>query len=98
MSDPMLPRISLHDLSVAYYARVLKCRDSPESQGLICASIYIVLLILFIPYAFSESINNNHDSPRTAREGLVVDEFPHHQVSTHSLVSGRIYPMYVIAS
>ena len=54
---------------------------SPESQGLVCASIYIVVLILFIPYAFSESITTHYDTERRSREGLVVDEFPHHQVS-----------------
>lgn len=53
---------------------------SPESLGLVCASIYIVSLILFTPYAFSESITSHNDSVRRSREGLVVDEFPHHQV------------------
>ena len=52
----------------------------PESQGLVCASIYIISLILFTPYAFSESITTHNDTARRAREGLVVDEFPHHQV------------------
>lgn len=57
------------------------CVSSPESQGLICASIYIILLILFIPYAFSDSITTRHEPEHRGREGLVVDEFPHHQVS-----------------
>ena len=52
----------------------------PESQGLVCASIYIILLILFIPYAFAESITTHYDTERRSREGLVVDEFPHYQV------------------
>lgn len=30
----------------------------PESQGLVCAVIYILFLILFIPFAFSNSIAN----------------------------------------
>ncbi|TBU26006.1 N-acetylglucosaminephosphotransferase [Dichomitus squalens] len=64
---------------------LLKTYDSPipESQGLICASIYIILLILFIPYVFTESITKYHDSPQRAREGLVVDEFPHHQLAVY---------------
>ncbi|TFK94139.1 N-acetylglucosaminephosphotransferase [Polyporus arcularius HHB13444] len=64
---------------------LLKTYDTPipESQGLICASIYIILLILFIPYAFSESITTHYDSARRAREGLVVDEFPHHQLAVY---------------
>ncbi|KAI0366619.1 hypothetical protein BV20DRAFT_971538 [Pilatotrama ljubarskyi] len=62
---------------------LLKTYDTPipESQGLVCATTYILLLILFIPYAFSESITNHHDSSKRAREGIVVDEFPHHQLA-----------------
>ncbi|KAI0323597.1 N-acetylglucosaminephosphotransferase [Cubamyces sp. BRFM 1775] len=64
---------------------LLKTYDTPipESQGLVCASLYILLLILFIPYAFSESITNHHDTARRAREGLVVNEFPHHQLAVY---------------
>ncbi|RPD64366.1 N-acetylglucosaminephosphotransferase [Lentinus tigrinus ALCF2SS1-7] len=64
---------------------LLKTYDTPipESQGLICASIYIILLILFIPYSFSESFTTHYDSARRAREGIVVDEFPHHQLAVY---------------
>lgn len=51
---------------------------SPESQGLVCASIYILLLMLFIPFAFSDAIlglvSNSHN------EGISIREFPHYQV------------------
>ena len=49
---------------------------SPESQGLVCASTYILLLILFIPFPFSHllSASVNH-------EGLSDNPFPHQQVS-----------------
>ncbi|KAI0769843.1 N-acetylglucosaminephosphotransferase [Fomes fomentarius] len=76
---------------------LLKTYDTPipESQGLICASIYIILLILFIPYAFSDSITTRHEPERRGREGLVVDEFPHHQLAVYlsSLLSLLIATM-----
>ncbi|TFK73591.1 N-acetylglucosaminephosphotransferase [Pluteus cervinus] len=53
----------------------------PESQGLICASIYILLLMLFIPFAFSDtilgSISNNKN------EGISIREFPHYQLAVY---------------
>jgi UDP-N-acetylglucosamine--dolichyl-phosphate N-acetylglucosaminephosphotransferase len=55
--------------------------DSPESMGLVCAAVYILLLILFIPFAFSDAFI----APKTNAEGLPAsDEFPHHQVSSFS--------------
>ncbi|KAJ6512193.1 UDP-N-acetylglucosamine-dolichyl [Mycena vitilis] len=54
----------------------------PESQGLVCASIYILLLILFIPFAFSDSIANFANARKT-REGISVVEFPHYQLSVY---------------
>ncbi|KAH9925429.1 N-acetylglucosaminephosphotransferase [Epithele typhae] len=64
---------------------LLKTYDDPipESLGLVCASIYIVCLILFTPYAFSESIKTYDESSMRGREGLVVDEFPHHQLAIY---------------
>lgn len=54
----------------------------PESQGLVCASIYILLLILFIPFSFSDVFMDLHNTEKgKPREGLVVNEFPHHKVS-----------------
>ncbi|KAF8073796.1 UDP-N-acetylglucosamine-dolichyl [Lyophyllum atratum] len=47
----------------------------PESQGLVCASIYIMLLILFIPFAFSNIIMD------LARISVV--QFPHYQLSVY---------------
>ncbi|KAJ7758481.1 UDP-N-acetylglucosamine-dolichyl [Mycena maculata] len=52
----------------------------PESQGLVCAAVYILFLILFIPFAFSDSISN---STKKTREGISVIEFPHHQLSVY---------------
>lgn len=54
----------------------------PESQGLICAAVYILFLILFIPFAFSDVVMNFHqEETNKPPSGLVVREFPHHQVS-----------------
>lgn len=33
----------------------------PESLGLVCASIYILLLIVFIPFPFSDAIADGND-------------------------------------
>jgi UDP-N-acetylglucosamine--dolichyl-phosphate N-acetylglucosaminephosphotransferase len=47
-------------------------------MGLVCAAIYILLLMLFIPFAFSSSIM--HRANGTApQEGINVVDFPHHQ-------------------
>jgi UDP-N-acetylglucosamine--dolichyl-phosphate N-acetylglucosaminephosphotransferase len=54
---------------------------SPESLGLVCASIYIILLILFIPFPFSATFFNRQAQQGQTKHGLVVDDFPHHQVN-----------------
>ncbi|KAF8527515.1 N-acetylglucosaminephosphotransferase [Hysterangium stoloniferum] len=51
--------------------------DIPESMGLICASVYILLLILFIPFPFSPFLMNGH------REGLTGLDFPLAQLSVY---------------
>ena len=48
-------------------------------MGLVCASVYILSLILFIPFAFSTPIREQAIAKK-ASEGLVVAEFPHYQV------------------
>ncbi|KAJ7069862.1 UDP-N-acetylglucosamine-dolichyl [Mycena amicta] len=53
----------------------------PESQGLVCASIYILLLILFIPFAFSDAISSA--VPAKDVPGISVIEFPHYQLSVY---------------
>ncbi|KAH8104820.1 N-acetylglucosaminephosphotransferase, partial [Cristinia sonorae] len=68
----------------------------PESQGLICAAVYILFLILFIPFAFSDAVMNFHgEHSSKPREGLVVTEFPHHKLSVYlsSLLSLLIATM-----
>ncbi|OCH94889.1 N-acetylglucosaminephosphotransferase [Obba rivulosa] len=64
---------------------LLKTYDDPipESLGLVCASIYILLLILFIPFAFSDSFVTHTGRTERARHGIVVHEFPHHQLSVY---------------
>jgi len=48
-------------------------------MGLVCAPVYILILMLFIPFAFSNSIMHRANrSP--ASEGINVVDFPHHQV------------------
>jgi len=77
---------------------LLKTYDTPipESQGLICAAVYILFLILFIPFAFSDVVMHFHqlDSDKP-KEGLVVTEFPHHKLSVYlsSLLSLLIATM-----
>ncbi|KAK0221968.1 UDP-N-acetylglucosamine-dolichyl [Armillaria fumosa] len=51
----------------------------PESLGLVCASIYILTLLLFIPFAFSDTLSQR----ATAHEGISVAEFPLHQLSVY---------------
>lgn len=59
---------------------------SPESLGLVCAAVYLLLLILFIPFAFSDVFVNFHEqSLRKPRQGLIVTEFPHHKVRKYAL-------------
>jgi len=76
---------------------LLKTYDDPipESLGLVCASVYILLLILFIPFAFSDFFNHEQNAVERPREGLVVHEFPHHQLSVYlsSLLSLMIATM-----
>ncbi|GLB38436.1 putative glycosyl transferase family 4 [Lyophyllum shimeji] len=66
----------------------------PESMGLVCASVYILLLMLFIPFAFSNFIMN-FASQKHHLEGISVVEFPHHQLSVYlsSLLSLLIATM-----
>jgi len=66
----------------------------PESQGLVAAAVYILLLILFIPFAFSDSIASFANAKKT-REGISVIEFPHYQLSVYlsSLLSLLIATM-----
>ena len=48
-----------------------------------CASIYILALILFIPFAFSTPIHEQA-ALKKSHEGITVVEFPHHQVGISS--------------
>jgi len=55
----------------------------PESQGLVCASVYLLSLILFIPFAFSDVFADRLKSQQKSVHGLAIDEFPHHQLSVY---------------
>ena len=70
----MLPRWTCRTLSL------LTRTDRPESMGLVCASVYILLLILFIPFAFSPISLSGSQAQYTVREGIVINAFPHYQV------------------
>jgi len=52
----------------------------PESLGLVCAAIYILSLILFIPFAFTTPIKE-HVRAIQATKGIAIPEFPHYQAS-----------------
>ncbi|TFK28036.1 UDP-N-acetylglucosamine-dolichyl [Coprinopsis marcescibilis] len=53
----------------------------PESQGLVCAAVYILSLILFIPFAFTTLSPPPNGKP--SPEGISVLEFPHKQLSVY---------------
>ncbi|KAG8935546.1 tunicamycin resistance protein [Tulasnella sp. 418] len=53
----------------------------PESIGLIAAAVYILLLLLFIPFPFSDFLQSE-ENKRTL-EGLTKVDFPHQQLSTY---------------
>ncbi|KAF8349304.1 N-acetylglucosaminephosphotransferase [Amanita rubescens] len=63
------------DLLKTYYTPM-------QSMGLVCASIYVLSLTLFIPFVFSYSIMRF--TPGSQRhEGLDVIEFPHYQLAVY---------------
>lgn len=50
-------------------------------MGLVCASVYVLSLILFIPFAFSTPIRAHANGLGSGvQEGITVVEFPHYQV------------------
>jgi UDP-N-acetylglucosamine--dolichyl-phosphate N-acetylglucosaminephosphotransferase len=59
-------------------------------MGLVCASVYILLLILFIPFAFSDVFVDRFMNQKKSAHGLAVDEFPHYQVCAVVLVIFRV--------
>ncbi len=63
------------------YIYIFLCRSipSPESMGLVCAAVYIIALMLFIPFAFSTSIMHRATTNQPL-EGINVVDFPHYQV------------------
>lgn len=61
----------------------------PESQGLVCASIYILLLILFIPFPFSDTVGSLPESRKTL-EGLQGVASLHHEVRRRTPVWWRL--------
>ncbi|KAF9527586.1 glycosyl transferase family 4-domain-containing protein [Crepidotus variabilis] len=67
-----------HDLLKTYRFEV----PIPESMGLVSASVYVLSLICFIPFAFSTPIRA-HANVKNAKEGITVVEFPHYQLSVY---------------
>lgn len=58
-------------------------------MGLVCASVYILLLILFIPFSFSHVFVDRFAHQQKSVHGLVIDEFPHQQVR-------KYYPIHIL--
>lgn len=52
----------------------------PECAGLICASVYCLLLILFIPYPFSDVFAK---CKHASLEGLACGDFPHNKLAIY---------------
>ncbi|KAH7910811.1 glycosyl transferase family 4-domain-containing protein [Hygrophoropsis aurantiaca] len=69
----------------------------PESQGLVCASIYILLLILFIPFPFSTAVASLASAGGKSDRGLPdgASASLHHELSVYlsSLLSLLIATM-----
>ncbi|KAG8743682.1 tunicamycin resistance protein [Ceratobasidium sp. 414] len=55
-------------------------RSIPECAGLICASVYCLLLILFIPYPFSDVFAK---CKYASLEGLACGDFPHNKLAVY---------------
>jgi len=56
-------------------------------MGLVCASVYILSLILFIPFAFSTPIRAHANGyGKGVQEGITVVEFPHYQVGSLNFI------------
>ena len=56
---------------------------SPEAIGLPCASLYILLLMLFIPFPFSHLLANSparHVQSDDKTHGVGQEAFPHNEV------------------
>ncbi|KAF8964190.1 N-acetylglucosaminephosphotransferase [Flammula alnicola] len=53
-----------------------------DNLGLVAASIYVLSLILFIPFAFSMPIMEQAHGKKP-QEGITVVEFPHYQLSVY---------------
>ncbi|KDR82702.1 hypothetical protein GALMADRAFT_238197 [Galerina marginata CBS 339.88] len=76
-------KLSGRDLLKVYDSKIPREETLiPESLGLVCASIYILSLILFIPFAFSTPILEQA-SVKKPHEGITVVEFPHYQLSVY---------------
>ncbi|KAF9481207.1 N-acetylglucosaminephosphotransferase [Pholiota conissans] len=76
-------RLSGKDL-LKYYDKSIPEQDLlvPESLGLVAASVYVLSLILFIPFAFSMPILEQSHVKKAA-EGITVVEFPHYQLAVY---------------
>jgi UDP-N-acetylglucosamine--dolichyl-phosphate N-acetylglucosaminephosphotransferase len=75
-------------MCVALVYRFILSRESswlsrPESMGLVCAAVYVLLLLLFIPFPFSLSTSILGRS----RDGISLPEGEHRQVSIKRLHS-----------
>ncbi|EGN98415.1 hypothetical protein SERLA73DRAFT_183415 [Serpula lacrymans var. lacrymans S7.3] len=55
----------------------------PESLGLACASIYVLLLILFIPFPFSNLVANLSSAKPQEPEGLTATASLHHELAMY---------------
>lgn len=67
-------------------------KEIPECAGLICAVVYILVIIVFIPFAFYKDIvaatsgGGNRDvvyEVEHVNQGRFLHKFPHSKVSSH---------------
>ncbi|KAF9267536.1 N-acetylglucosaminephosphotransferase [Marasmius fiardii PR-910] len=79
----IVPAVGPNFIRANLYGKdLLKIYDDliPESQGVVCAAVYILTLICFIPFAFSDTFV---PSTETKPEGISINEFPLYRLSVY---------------
>ncbi|KAG7088555.1 hypothetical protein E1B28_012537 [Marasmius oreades] len=78
----LVPAVKSNFVKANLYGKdLLKIYDDliPESQGVVCAAVYILTLVCFIPFAFSDAFV----STKTKPEGISINEFPLYRLSVY---------------
>ncbi|KAF9515474.1 hypothetical protein BS47DRAFT_1376229 [Hydnum rufescens UP504] len=78
-------RLKRNQLEMCLISPLLFLFSAPESMGLICASIYALLLTLFIPFLFTDILRPQENPGALGSPLLSVarEQFPHQQLSVY---------------